>query len=142
MASAEELRQQIAQARNALREALQNVDGKWQHSPGGEEWTVQQVAQHAIGAEVYYANLVSKAMLGKPAEWDRSEMASAGDALTRHEAAAALADRAYKYVEDRDLVKPAENVPGTTDQTVGGAMAAAAGHLQEHAQQLKAATGG
>ncbi len=137
MASADELRQQIAQAREALRAAMQEVDGRWEQSSGNDEWTPQRVAQHAIGAEVYYANIVSRAMLGKPAEWDRAEMVSSRDALARHEAAAALADRAYKYVEDRDLVKPAEDVPGATEHNVGTAMEQAAAHLLEHAQQLR-----
>lgn len=140
MASADELRQQIAEARAQLREALAGVDGKWEQSPGGEEWAPKQIAQHAIGAEVYFANFVSTAMLGKPGEADRSEIASAQDALARHEAAAATADRAYKYVEDRDLTKVAGEIPGTTEQTVEAAMRRAAEHLLEHAQQLKSAS--
>lgn len=137
MASAEELRQQIAEARNEFRAALQGVDGKWEQSPGGEEWSPKQIVQHAIGAEIYFSNFVSRAMLGKPGEGDRSEIASSADALGRHEAAATLADRAYKYVEDRDLVKPAGEIPGTTEQTVEAAMRRAAEHLREHAQQLQ-----
>ncbi|MCK9485727.1 MAG: DinB family protein [Dehalococcoidia bacterium] len=141
MASADELRQQIADARNAFRQALQGVDGKWEQSPGGEEWSPKQIAQHAIGGEVYFANFVSTAMLGKPGEADRSEIASSADALTRHEAAAALADRAFKYVEDSDLTKPAENIPGSTDQNVEAAMRGAAAHLREHTEQLRSFLG-
>ena len=138
MASADDLRGKIAANREALRTAIQAVGGKWTDSPGGDEWTPKQVAEHVIGGEVYFANMVSKAMLGKPGEWERKEIASAAEALERHDAAVAMADRAYKYVEDRDLVKPAENVPGTEKQTVEGAMERAAAHLEEHATQLQA----
>lgn len=137
MASADELRANIAANRETLRAALQAVDGKWTDSPGGDEWSPQQVAQHVIGAEVYFSNLVAKAMLGKPGEWERKDIGSASEALERLEAAAAIADRAYKYVEDRDLSKPAENVPGTEKQNIEGAMERAAAHLEEHATQLQ-----
>jgi uncharacterized damage-inducible protein DinB len=137
MASADELRASIAEQRTALRAAIQAAGGKWTESPGGEEWSAKQIAEHAIGAEVYFANIVSKAMLGKPGEFERKETASAAEALERSEAAAAVADKVLRYVEDRDLAKPAEGIPNSDQQTVEAAMIKAREHLAEHTAELQ-----
>ncbi|MEX1022786.1 MAG: DinB family protein [Dehalococcoidia bacterium] len=139
MASAEELRNQISQNRAGLREALQGADGKWEQAPGGEEWTPKQIAEHVVGAEVYFANKVSEAMQGKKAEFERQEIASSADALTRLEVASAIADKTYRYVEDRDLTKAAEPPTDTFPKNIEGLLANAAHHLQEHAEQLRRA---
>jgi hypothetical protein len=136
MASADELRAAIAAQRAALRESIQAAAGKWTESPGGDAWSAKQIAEHAIGADVYFANIVSKAMLGKPGEFERKEMASSEEALARSEEAAAVADKVLRYVEDRDLVKPTEGVPGEK-QTIEAAMIEASSHLAEHAAELK-----
>ena len=137
MASADELRAAIAAQRAVLRESIQAAAGKWTESPGGEEWSAKQIAEHAIRSDLYYANIVSKAMLGKPGEFERSEIPNAEEALERSEAVAAVADKMLRYVEDRDLVKPAENVPGADKQTIEAAMVRASEHLAEHAEELK-----
>ena len=133
MASADELRNQIQQNREALRQALQGASS-WEDGTD-EAWGTKRIAQHAIRSEVGYANRISKAMEGKPQDWPDIELASAEEALAKETEASAMADKALRYVEDRDLKKRAE-VPGNYSQDVEGAMAALASHLKEHADEV------
>lgn len=140
MPSADELRQSIAANRAAFRAALESLDGAgWEEAPPGEEeWTRQRIAQHTIGSERYFAGKIAEAMQGKGPERTPVELASAQDALAALEAASADADKVFRYVEDRDLQKPAEQAAGVTlPATVEGVMQQAAIHLTEHASQLK-----
>ncbi|MGE3960590.1 MAG: DinB family protein [Dehalococcoidia bacterium] len=134
MASADELRNQIKQHREALREALQGVKS-WEDG-SDDSWGAKRIAQHVVRSEVGYANRVSRAMEGKPQDWGDVAFESAADALAKEEDAAAMMDKALRYVEDRDLKKRAE-VPGPYSQDVEGAMTALAAHLNEHATELK-----
>jgi hypothetical protein len=144
MASADELRARLGESRQGFRAALETAGPNWSEEPenpsGEEEWSPQRVAQHAIGAEVYFANKVSETMLGKPAAFERAELGSHQMALEALERAIAVADRAYKYVEDRDLEKPME-VAGGFPQTIGGSLMLAAHHLSDHASQIRTAGG-
>ncbi|MCA9847140.1 MAG: hypothetical protein KC461_00255 [Dehalococcoidia bacterium] len=134
MATADELRNQIKQNRDALREALQGVKS-WEDG-SDDSWGAKRIAQHVVRSEVGYANRVSKAMEGKPQDWGDVEFGSSAEALTKEEEAAAMMDKALRYVEDRDLKKRAE-VPGSYSQDVEGAMTALSAHLAEHATELK-----
>jgi len=134
MATADELRKQIEQNRQALREALQGVKS-WEDGTD-ESWGAKRITQHVVRSEVGYGNRVSKAMEGKPQDWGDVEFASSQEALAKEEQAAAMLDKALRYVEDRDLKKRAE-VPGPYSQDVEGAMAALSAHLLEHATELK-----
>lgn len=134
MASADELRAQFQQARQALREALQGASS-WEDG-ADDNWGVKRIAQHAIRSEVRYANRVSQAMEGRPQDWPDIELASVEEALAKEEEAGSMADKAFRYVEDRDLKKRAE-VPGEFSQDVEGVIQGLAAHLQEHAAQVK-----
>ncbi len=134
MATADELRKQIEQNRQALREALQGVKS-WEDGTD-ETWGAKRITQHVVRSEVGYGNRVSTAMEGKPQDWGDVEFASAEEALAKEEQAAAMLDKALRYVEDRDLKKRAE-VPGSYSQDVEGAMVALSAHLLEHATELK-----
>ncbi|MQA00096.1 MAG: hypothetical protein GEU80_12350 [Dehalococcoidia bacterium] len=142
MSSADELRQSIAANRAAFRAALESLDGaNWEETPSGEEeWTRQRIAQHTIGSERFFAGKIAEAMQGKGPERTPLEIASAQEAVAALEAASADADKVFRYVEDRDLQKPAEQTPGVTlPATVEGVMQQTAVHLAEHTSQL---TGG
>ncbi|GMU40179.1 MAG: hypothetical protein AMXMBFR23_10450 [Chloroflexota bacterium] len=140
MASADELRKRIAEQQAALEATIKAAAGKWNEAGNGEEWPPARVAQHVIGGHARYANHVSKAMLGKPAEWENRELASADEALARLAEAAAIADKAYRYVEDRDLTKSAEVQPGN-NRNVEATMVEAANHLAEHIDHMKKTAG-
>lgn len=134
MATADELRNQIQQQREALRAALQGVKS-WEDGTD-DNWGAKRIAQHVVRSEVGYANRVSRAMEGKPQDWADVEFASAEDALQKEEAAAAMMEKALRYVEDRDLKKRAE-VPGSYSQDVEGALLGLAAHIDEHATELR-----
>lgn len=135
MASAEELRQQLAANRAEFRQALGAVGGKWEQAPA-DEWTPRRVAEHAIGAEVMYATRCFEAMQSKPSDWERLPLETPDAAAARLDAAAAVADRAYRYVEDHDLQKPG-NPGGDYPKTVEGILLSAINHLAEHTATLR-----
>lgn len=135
MASAEELRQQLAANRAAFRQVVSVLGGKWEQAPA-EEWTPRRIAEHAIGAEVMFATRCFEAMQSKPSDWERLPLETPEAALARLDQAAAVADRAYRYVEDRDLQKPG-NPSGDYPKTVEGIMLNAVNHLAEHAATLR-----
>lgn len=137
MASAEELRQQLATNRAAFREALSALSGKWELPAPDDEWTPRRVAEHAIGAEVMFATRCFEAMQSKPSDWERLPLETPDAATARLDAAAAVADRAYRYVEDHDLQKPG-NPGGDYPKTVEGILLSAINHLSEHAATLRA----
>jgi hypothetical protein len=136
MASAQELRQQLLANRAAFREALAAVGGKWEQAAPDDEWTPRRIAEHAIGADVLFATRTFEAMQSKPSEWERQPLETVDAALARLDAAAAIADRAYRYVEDHDLRK-AGNPAGDYPKTVEGIMQNAVDHFAEHAATLK-----
>ncbi|MDA0256122.1 MAG: hypothetical protein O3C25_00065 [Chloroflexi bacterium] len=63
MASPDELRADIARARDELREVLRTVETDWEKEPAGGEgedaWLARQTAEHVVRAEVFYARIVS-----------------------------------------------------------------------------------
>ncbi|MDA0269975.1 MAG: DinB family protein [Chloroflexi bacterium] len=140
MASADELRKAIQTQREALKATIAAAAGKWNEAGNGEEWPPARVAQHVIGGEVNYANHVSNAMLGKPTAWESTELATAEAALARLAEAEAVADKAYRYVEDRDLTKKADTSAGTP-RDVETTMRMAAEHLAEHVDHMKKTAG-
>jgi hypothetical protein len=140
MASADELRKAIQTQREALKTTIAAAASKWNEAGNGEEWPPARVAQHVIGAEVNYANHVSNAMLGKPTTWENTELATAEAALARLAEAEAIADKAYRYVEDRDLTKKANTSAGTP-RDVETTMRMAAEHLAEHADHMRKTAG-
>lgn len=137
MATAAELRQQLAVNRAAFREALSAVGGKWEQAAADDEWTPRRIAEHTIGAEVLFATRMFEAMQAKPSDWERLPLETVDAALARLDAAAAVADRAYRYIEDHDLAK-AGNPAGDYPKTVEGILLNAVGHLAEHTATLKA----
>ena len=67
MATPDELRAEIADARATLRAALQAASqDTWEQQPAGggdgeDAWSARQAAEHVIGAEIHFTNLVCKA---------------------------------------------------------------------------------
>ena len=138
MASAAEMRQQLAANRAAFREALSATGGKWEQTAPDDEWTPRRIAEHAIGADVLFSTRCFEAMQSKPTDWERKPLESVDAALTALDAATAIADRAYRYVEDHDLLKMGAPVTDTYAKNVGGILQNAIDHLAEHTATLKA----
>lgn len=136
MASAQELRQRLAANRAAFREALSATGGKWEQAAPDDEWTPRRIAEHAIGADVLFSTRCFEAMQSKPTDFERLPLETLDAALARLDVATAIADRAYRYVEDHDLRK-AGNPAGDYPKTVEGILQNAVDHLAEHAATLK-----
>ena len=137
MASAAEMRQQLATNRAAFREAISAAGGKWEQAEPDDEWTPRRIAEHAIGADVLFATRCFEALQSKPTEWERQPLETLDAALARLDAATAIADRAYRYVEDHDLLKMGTPVTDTYVKNVAGILQNAIDHLAEHTATLK-----
>jgi hypothetical protein len=131
------MRQQLAANRAAFKEALSAVGGKWEQAAPDDEWTPRRIAEHAIGAEVLFATRCFEAMQSKPSEWERKPLENLEAALTTLDAASAISDRAFRYVEDHDLLKAGNPTSDTYAKNVGGILQNAIDHLAEHTATLK-----
>ena len=132
MPSPDDLRAHIADGRSALRSAIETAGDRWDQAIPGDEWSPRKTAEHAIGAEVYFASEVCSAC-GYPGldPWTGS-YATAAEALAGLDQAAAAADGRLKYVSDTDLVKTHPGMGTVTD-----IMTIDARHLLEPAEQLR-----
>ena len=132
MATAEEIRGQIDEARGALRGAIEAADaGSWEQGPGGEEWSARQAAEHVIGAERSFAARVAEAMMGKAPERPELALSSPQEALTALEEAVADTNKVIRYVEDRDLPKKAGE-----KASIQATLELMATHAADHAAQI------
>jgi hypothetical protein len=142
MPTAEEYRAELDTSRAALRVAIESASGSWEQAPDGDDqWSPRAVAEHVIGAEYYFAKLVAAAMQGKETDGPDLSFASTSDAASAFEEAIEVADKAYRYVEDRDLEKPSElNAGDSYPGTIEGVLQLATWHLTDHAEQIAAAS--
>lgn len=137
MASAQELRQQLAATRAAFREALSANGGKWEDAPSGDDWTARRIAEHAIGADVLMSTRSFEAMQSKPSDWENQPLENVDAALARLDAANTISDRAFRYVEDHDLTKMGNPVSEGYPKNVEGILQNAIAHMSEHTETLK-----
>jgi uncharacterized damage-inducible protein DinB len=132
VATADEIRGQIDEARAALREAIEAADASsWEQATGDEEWSARQAAEHVIGAERRFAGRVADAMLGKAPERPELVLASPQAALAALEAAVTDSNRVIRYVEDRDLQKTAGEA-----SSIQATLELMGTHATEHAAQI------
>lgn len=140
MASPKELRQSIVDARADLQAALHGVHQRWESKPAGGEgedsWSPREVAQHVIGAEWFFTNLVAQACGAPPMERptiDASSPAMAAASLSR---LGGNDDGILRHVSDGDLSKTSQN-PRMEGKSVEELLTMLAGHTREHIQQLE-----
>ena len=89
----------------------------WERQPesgeGEEAWSPRKVAEHVIGAQMFYANAICEACgydgLASPFDGDLS-LATPAEAQTALEQASEAAHAKVKYVSDEDLAKPHEGM--------------------------------
>lgn len=142
MASTDELCTAISEGQAALRKAFEGAAAKWEESPGGEEWSPRQCAEHAVGAELSFGSAVASAANQAAIEGKEFSLASAGEAAAALTEAAATTAAVYEALSESDLtaaVPMMENVPGFTAD-IAGALALVAYHANDHAQQMAAAS--
>ncbi len=138
MKTPDDLRVAIAAARDDLRQALNDVDGRWEAnvagSEGEDQWTARRAAEHVISAETYFTTQVCVACGYPGLDSSRLSFASPAEALQALDEVAAKCDGKLKYVTETDLAMKHE-----TWGDVASIMSVAATHLHEHAAQLRTA---
>ncbi|MFN8559375.1 MAG: DinB family protein [Dehalococcoidia bacterium] len=142
MASAKELRTAIVEGRAVFQAALHGAHEHWERKPaageGEDAWSPRQVAEHTIGAEIFFASNISQAC-GAPAvtgpEIDCATPAAASATYVR---AAAIADNVLRHVTDGDLVKTRALRAG--EMTVERMLEIIAYHARDHANQIRVAS--
>ena len=139
MASPDELRAAIKVGREALAEAIADSGDNWEKEPesgeGEDAWSPRQVAEHVIGAEIFFAGAVCEACgydgPDNPFDGDLS-LATPADATTALGQAIEAADTKIKYVTKEDLAQTHERMGN-----VESVMRFTAFHLLDHAFQLR-----
>jgi hypothetical protein len=139
--SPRELRAAVVEGRAALQAVLHEAHHAWEkqppHAEGAEVWSPRQVAQHVIGAELYFASGISQACGAPAIEMQRPDVSSpaaAAASLTRY---AATCDNVLRHVSEGDLAKTHTMRQG--ELTVQRMMEILASHLHDHAGQIRAA---
>ncbi len=130
MASADELREAIEAGQGELRRAIEGAAASWEQSPGGEEWSPRQIAEHAVGAALTFVAAVAGVMGQSSPPLRDFSFASAEEALaalSRVDDASAL----YASVQDADLQTAAPFM-----DNLAGVMGLTGSHAREHAQQI------
>ncbi len=141
MATPDELRASLAESRAAFRAALEAVTDGWETVPtageGEDAWSARKVAEHTIGAESFFTTAICEACgypgLDKPAPL---ALATPAEAIVAFDAAVESTNKKLNYVSDTDLVKEHARM-GTTENILNIGI----GHLREHAEQIRTATG-
>ena len=156
MATPDELRVAIADARQELKQAFVAASDGWERqsaqSEDEEPWTVRQTAEHAVESELVFANEVCTScgypgpenpFTQSPLTFIRGhlpeeiQLANARGAEDALEKAVAAADAKMKYVTETDLAMKNEHFG-----TVGELMERWTRHLQRHAAQIRSAAQG
>lgn len=137
MPTPDELRFDIASARNEFQSALESAGPVWEKKPddgseGEDSWSPRQVAEHAIGADLYFASEVCSACGYPGLELSRLTLPTSEDALAAFLEASQRSDGRLKYVSENDLTMQHEKMGSVAD-----IMAVAAGHLRDHAAQIR-----
>jgi hypothetical protein len=130
LATAKELRETISKNRAALVAAIEAASGKWETSPGGEEWSPRKNAEHAVGSDIYFGKQAAALLGGNPppaVETSFDNAAAAAEALKK---VGAEVDKRFSWAEDRDLSK------GQGGNTLENIFVEAAKHLAEHAENI------
>lgn len=139
MPTPDELRADIAAARADFQSALEGASASWEKAPapgaeGEDAWSPRQAAEHAIGADLYFASEVCGACGYPGLELSRLSLATPAEAITSFAEASAKSDGRLKYVSENDLTMQHKSMGSVAD-----VMALSASHLRDHAAQIRAA---
>ena len=134
MATPDELRANLAEARATFRAAIEEAEMGWRRGPGEGAWTAQEVAEHVIQIEARITSMVCEACGYPGLEAGEPDCASSIEAVDEFDAVVNRCDEKLRHVTLEDLAKPHEhfgNVEGIFEMN--------ARHLTEHAAQMLAA---
>lgn len=141
MATPDDLRAAIAEGREALAAALEAAKaGDWEKAPGTGEgeaaWSARAAAEHVVGAEAFFTNAICTACGYPGVEFTNRSYANAGEAAAALAEVIEITNKKLKYVTETDLPNKHERFG-----SVEGLMTTQAGHLKDHAAQIRAAAG-
>jgi hypothetical protein len=141
--SPKELRQAITDARAELQAALHSAHEKWEvqppHGEGEDAWSPRQVAEHAVGAEIYFASAISQACGAPKLELQKPDVATPAAAAASLTRFSAVCDNILRHVSDADLAKTFE-VGRMGETSVQRMMEILAHHARDHANQILTAS--
>lgn len=135
MATAKELRDQITKNRSALKAAIEAAAGKWETSPGGDQWSPRQNAEHVIGLDLRDGQQAAAILGGNPPAAVETSFATAAAAVEALGKIGPEVDKRFSWAEDRDLSK------AQGGNTLESIFTHALTHLAEHAENIKKAAG-
>lgn len=136
MASLDELRRAIREARAELLRAADPAAATWDQprgpeSSGEEGWSPRQAAEHAISADTAFARAVADAVGLEPPPRPTVVLPTLDVAVTVGADVAKLADGVYEALESTHL-----EMETRFAGNVEGVLRLAAEHLKEHARQI------
>lgn len=141
MATPDELRAQLADARKEFDAALAAAGAAWEKAPASGEgeagWSPRQAAEHCIGADVMYASAVCAACGYPGLDRIQASYATAAEATKGLLEASVLADGRLRYVTEKDLAMKNQRGNSVEDMILANAA-----HFRDHAQQIRAAAAG
>ena len=141
MPTPDEARAAVAAARQDLSAAIDAAVGAWATKPasgdGEEAWSAKETAAHVLGAEIFFARAVCAACgYDGPANPIKdAPLASPQEAQHALQMVIDAADSKMKHVSVEDMAKAHETM-GTVEDIFGSW----AGHVQGHADQIRAAS--
>lgn len=141
MPTPDEARARVAAARQDLSAAFEGAIGAWATKPAGgdgeDAWSPQEAAAHVLGAEIFYARAVCKACGydGPRNPIKGAPLASPQEAQHALKLVTDAADAKMKHVSVADMAMAHESMG-----TVANVFATWAGHLQDHAAQIRSAS--
>ncbi len=135
MATPDELRATLAEARAAFREAIEDAEMGWRRGPGDDGWTAQEVAEHVIEIEARITTMVCEACGYPGVESGKPDCASSIEAADEFDAVVNRCDAKLQYVTPEDLEKPHANFGN-----VASIFEMNVEHLVEHNVQLREAS--
>lgn len=138
MATPDELRADLAAAREEFRSAVTAAAGAWDAKPaageGEDAWSARQAAEHAIAAEAFFTTAICEACGYPGVERVTPSYPAAADALEGHTTVVEMCDKKLRYVTEKDLEMKHERWG-----TVADLLALCAHHLRDHAAQIRRA---
>jgi hypothetical protein len=153
--TATELVQRIHDARGELRDAILAMSGRWdeeclpseapQVDPGAEDgtWTPREAAEHVVLGQAFHLMILARSL-------HADRFATAADAVGVLDALGAAVDLVTAHVHDEDLRRFASGIGEgqqnylrqlgfEPDRDLRAVLRISAGHLADHAQQLRKA---
>ncbi len=142
MPTPDETRADLGAARGDLATALRgSAAATWEQKPeageGEDAWSAREVAQHVIGAEIYFATAVCEACdyEGPTSPFDgRLQLETPEAAQAALEQAIEAADSKIRHVTEADLEKQHERMGAVAE-----VFETWIGHVRNHATQIEAA---